>query len=468
MSRTLFLALTASLALACGKSDTQPASFHITGTAPTGALNGLTVAGSRTVTHVMAVNPQTASPDRVVDAVASDGHFDLQVTAGRPYVLVFIDSTQRGTDMIVGIFKADTLDTVAPVHTDGTLDLKNVGIDPNHRVASAGISYDALLTQLGLSADAALTLGAVDDLSLRLANPDIDGDGQIDALAAGQTYWVDFHVRTENMRIGGVNGAEATVADIVGKYLDASGANAGYTAFNLASIYANSPTAFDGATYVANGSLSNGGGFTATQSGGSTPDSPSSYSGSPYSDRQQWGPDYNLASVQMPGSGGAPARLVYSLAGGKALTFPNVITRTQTELESVGTVVPFLKINTTDGTPVSVITSVDYTFMKRTSATEWVAATDEEVGLIVNDNGAFVNFYLGSKSTPASFKLPRQASGSVTWSASNTTGSGASATQIAQAKPSDICSMAISYDDKLGLRMFAGNVAPVSGTTPCN
>ena len=43
----------------------------------------------------------------------------------------------------------------------------------------------------------------------------------------------------------------------------------------------------------------------------------------------------------------------------------------------------------------------------------------------------------------------------------------ASADQINNAKPSDICAMAISYDDKLGLRIFAGNVDPVPGVAPC-
>src|SRR6185437_15821990 len=65
---------------------------------------------TRTVTHVMAVNPQTASPERTVSAVDSQGNFSLSVPGGRPYVVVFIDSTQVGTNMIVGIFKAESLD----------------------------------------------------------------------------------------------------------------------------------------------------------------------------------------------------------------------------------------------------------------------------------------------------------------------------------------------------------------------
>ncbi len=83
--------------------------------------------------------------------------------------------------------------------------------------------------------------------------------------------------------------------------------------------------------------------------------------------------------------------------------------------------------------------------------------------------GAYVGFYLGSKSTGAAFKLGLQAAGEVEWNLANAmaAGSSASADQITNATPGAICSMAISYDDKLGLRIFAGNVQPMAGVTVC-
>src|SRR4051812_25726418 len=51
---------------------------------------------SRRITHVMAVDPESASPNRVLASVGSDGHFSLDVNFGHPYVLVFVDASARG------------------------------------------------------------------------------------------------------------------------------------------------------------------------------------------------------------------------------------------------------------------------------------------------------------------------------------------------------------------------------------
>src|SRR5436309_1497687 len=71
---------------------------------------------ARTITHVMAVDPESAVAERSIAAVGADGKFSLEVQSGRPYVLVFIDSTAVGAHMVVAIFRARTLDTLAPMH----------------------------------------------------------------------------------------------------------------------------------------------------------------------------------------------------------------------------------------------------------------------------------------------------------------------------------------------------------------
>jgi hypothetical protein len=50
--------------------------------------------------------------------------------------------------------------------------------------------------------------------------------------------------------------------------------------------------------------------------------------------------------------------------------------------------------------------------------------------------------------------MPRQPAGTVPW-----TGPAIS--------PDEICSMALSYDDKLGLRLFVGGVEANEGTPTC-
>src|SRR5580765_293993 len=71
-------------------------------------------APERQITHVMAVDPETASPHRSIAQVGGDGSFTLTVEAGRPYVFVLVDSTAIGADMAVAIVRAQTLDTLSP------------------------------------------------------------------------------------------------------------------------------------------------------------------------------------------------------------------------------------------------------------------------------------------------------------------------------------------------------------------
>ena len=97
------------------------------------------------ITHVMAVNPESSAAERTLAAVADDGTFAIEVTPGRPYVLVFIDATQVGEDMVVAIFRAETLDTLAPLADAGEADLGAVAIDPDAAEATAGTSYADLL-----------------------------------------------------------------------------------------------------------------------------------------------------------------------------------------------------------------------------------------------------------------------------------------------------------------------------------
>jgi hypothetical protein len=153
----------------------------------------------------------------------------------------------------------------------------------------------------------------------------------------------------------------------------------------------------------------------------------------------------------MPGSGGTPATLAFTLgATGRTLTFPNVLTRTRGSLAALNTPVPFLRLTTAGGH----IASVDYRWMKRASAGAWIPCTPEELALVVGDAGGFVGISRGTKENRVEITIPRQPSGTIPWTG------GATA-------PADICSMALSYDDKLGLRLFVGGVEANEGTTTC-
>jgi hypothetical protein len=412
-------------------------------------------AAARKVTHVMAVNPESASPDRSIAGVGSDGSFQLAVEVGKPYVFVFVDNTAVGADMVVAMFRARTLDTLSP-QLAGHLAVGDVMVDPGSQTASLGISYDDLLSGLGLSAAAAEYLGSVDDLSLRYANPDIDGDGKID-LEQDRRYGLDFHVRS-NLRLGASTGRNLTVADLTDQFAAESGPSVATPVYNLTSAYVLYPSSLDPTQYVSpqggpNVGLQNGGGFTITHTDGTTPAQPSSFSGLGFGDTSAWGPDYNFEAspdLELPGSGGSPATFAYTLGAiGRTLTFTNVVTRTRASLTESGELAIFVRLVTANGH----YASIDYKWMKRRSASSWVPATAEEITLTISGDGGHLSFHRApSWHNEFGTVIPAQPSGSIPW-AWTTTG------------PDDVCGLAVSYDDKLGLRHFIGGAEPNPGVT---
>lgn len=183
---------------ACGheSTTTDDATFH-------GSVG-------QAVTHVMAVSPVAGDLVKVV-APTVDGVFSVDVEPGRPWALVFLDANLRGSDMVHGILRADTLDTFVPT-AGGDIDLGQVSID-NREATMAGSSED-LDYALGVSRRTLATLGGIDDIALRYANPDVDGDGVIDTVHAQLGIHAEYTVRA--------SGRDATAADFVGNAVNIS------------------------------------------------------------------------------------------------------------------------------------------------------------------------------------------------------------------------------------------------------
>ena len=250
-----------------------------------------------------------------------------------------------------------------------------------------------MIAALGLDPSAAEYLGSVDDLSLRYANPDIDGDGMID-LVEGHQFGIDFHVRS-NMRRGSAAGANFTVADMTDQFFPDSGADVATPVFNLTSAYAMYPTAMDATSYIDSSQppqlLENGAAYTVTLADGTTPAANTSFSGvggAVAGPMSSWGADYQLegSDLELPGSGGSPATLAYTLgARGTTLTFTNVVTRTKASLTADGTLSIFTRLNTTAG----MVASIDYIWMKR-AAGAWVPATADEIALVIGSAGGYI------------------------------------------------------------------------------
>ena len=411
-------------------------------------------ASDRAITHVMAVDPETASPQRTLAAVGTDGSFELAVKPGTPYVLVFVDDTAVGADMVVGIFRAGTLDSIAP-QLAGHLELGDVSVDPTTQTATSGVPYDDLLASLGLTAAGAEYLGSIDDLSLRYANPDIDGNGVID-LVENHSFALTFVVGS-TLHSGSSAGRILTIDDITDTFLADSGSDVATPVFDQTFVYAEYPSSFDNTEYVAAGSpaasLLNGGVYAATE-GDDTPAAPCSGYSSTIAGTGTvgWGAIYDFdddPGLELPGSSGGPATLAFTLGGiATTLTFANVVTPTHESLADAGTLAVFLRLDTTAGQ----YTSIDYRWMKRASATSWLPATAEEIALAISSDGAFVGFqHVGTTMGPG-FAIPAQPSGTIAWD------------QVATG-PDDICAMAVSYDDKLGLQHFIGAVLPNPGVS---
>jgi hypothetical protein len=458
----LALALSLFLVPACGMTDPPGGDGDGARTALSGriasvgaahTLRGVAPAEPRTITHVMAIDPEAAAPRRTLAVVGADGAWTLEIDAGRPYALVFLDDQAIGPAMVVAVVRAGSLDTLSP-QLAAHLDLGDMAVDPDAQTAAIGISYDALLAGLGISADAAELLGAVDDLSLRYANPDIDGDGVIDLLQE-RSYAIDFHVRA-NLFLPGSD-RPIIVDDITDQFVAESGEGAAIPAYNLTSIYVEYPAAMDGADYVAFGppglQLQNGAAFSATLADGSAAAANTSFSPLAFGDLRGWGPDYNFESdpaLELPGSSGMPATLAYTLGSiGRTLTFTNVVTRPRAALAESGTLAIFVRLVTgTDGT----YGAIDYKWMKRDGAA-WVPATAEEIVLTISGDGGHISFRPAGQPDFGA-QIPTDPAGTLAWPGP-------------AMLPDELCGVAVSYDDTLGLRHFIGGAAPNPAAT-CN
>ncbi|MGE3758352.1 MAG: hypothetical protein AB7H97_11380, partial [Pseudobdellovibrionaceae bacterium] len=244
---------------------------------------------AKTITHIMAVSPSTATSTRYVSAVASDGTFTLSIDSGKPWLIVFVaqDGTLTGPDMIAGIVRvaANNLDTL-PLAQAGAVELGDVTVDGATATATPSTSVSDLLTTLGVTTDEASFIGNMDDLALRLANPDIDGNGMIDA-SEDKTFMLDWHVRANTK----LNGNDLLITDVENTFADPANLTLTWT---LGSAYATYPKTYDDVIYHGNSgvdlSLQNGGGFSVT----GTAVAATSYSGGGWGSWSSFGADYNM------------------------------------------------------------------------------------------------------------------------------------------------------------------------------
>lgn len=388
---------------------------------------------------------------------------------GSPWIITYVNGGATGAGMVISRFGSETLDTLAP---DGdstkTLDLGTVTPVAGAR-AQSDASYASVLEATGLSSSAAQTLGAIDTVSLRNSNPDIDNSGTFDA-TEGKTFTLDFHNRFSWTTVGStaqinhtefknkfpedVTGGLTQLGVIYGgtgivpeleKTEFASAPTTYRWKFNFADA-ASAPVQLNNAATC----TAEGGGTTVADGAWCT----QTYTVDPAYSRYQLG-----LEVKTPPEG------TYTLeAGGKTYTWTNV------EVSDFSAGEGFLALmvswtvneNATADNADDRLTGFKYKYMKKDATAGWVAATQEELDLIIKSDSARVGFKVLNTTMSCGWAVPKVPSGEIVFAQTNideACETNPVAAQVSDLKGSGLLwssfyNAGVSYDDKLGMRFF--------------
>ncbi|HET9238239.1 MAG TPA: hypothetical protein VFO10_13345 [Oligoflexus sp.] len=386
-----------------------------------------------------------------------------------PWTLAYVDATKTGADMMVSRFASETLDTIAP--TRGNVGVSMGDVTPVvGGKASTTAAHADILEAISMSADTATTFGAIDDVSLRYINPDIDGDGVLDSpvMAADGSvtgtevrYVLDFHNR---FTINDANGGQVFHTSLKNKFADdvlggLANVNVAYTGTGIIpelekSTFSAAPSTYkwkfeSALTMPASvcSELPSGG----TLAAGSW--CTHSYTVNPNYDRYQLGQEVALPPV---------GKYVLD-AGEKVFTWTDV--KVSDFSAGMGFVILLVKYNTDDkgtaDTSDDVMSSISYKYLKKT-ATGWTAATEAELKLLIKGTGGHLSLKFDNDALNCGLEIPKTPTGTVdlkTANISSNTTSNAMTTLINELKAGTVTfsrfsSGAASYDDKLGMRFF--------------
>ncbi|MDB4975787.1 MAG: hypothetical protein JWN48_4128 [Myxococcaceae bacterium] len=405
------------------------------------------------VTHIMAVNPSSANPVRYLAPIADDGSFSIEIDLNKPWIIVLVDSHRVGSDMVAGVLRAADfdLDSLAATRA-GALELGDLSVDPSSGAARATILTSDLLTALGLSEAAARLLGAMDDISLRYVNPDVDGNGKID-VQEGVRYTLDFHLRYSMI----ANGQMVTLKDLLNSFSKETITEARYGLGSAIALW--DPMRF-GSTTAADYRIR----FPMSAGTFQAPPLQGSFAAGEWIDQDSYfytSAGSNTLGISFDQTEPFPVGTYVFEVKGTALTFTEVRTHTLAELNSSDDlIIPFLKVNAPDtacsdwSCPVS---GLDYRWMKHTES-GWTLASEEEIALIIPQQGGFLGFQpSGDPSKRLEYVIPgHPTSGTIPFALPNNRQGGVADAEIAALTVGQLCHLGVSYDDTLGMRIFQG------------
>lgn len=425
---------------------------------PTGPGEGqVTLAGSlaigllrlqdKTPTHVIAMEPESNS--FATAEVNEDGTFELYIDKELNWVVTFVDSTGTGSDMLVSRFGSGELDTIATNSETTDVDLGE--LDTTAEKAGGTIPQGDLLTSLAMSEEASVQYGAVDDVSLRYVNPDIDGDGQIDAVA-GQKLTLDFHNRFNFKK----NGADLAMKDIKNAFppenasLEFSGS--GVMPWFEDSVY-NEPVSAYTWKFSADVSLGTNGGVLCDgyTSGQLLP------ANTACNMEIVAGASNNIPSIELTAAVDGTYELT---AGGKTFTWTNV--KVSDFSAGTGFIALFVRMDVNNDNK---LTGISYKWQRKNGDGTYSLATAEELKLLVSSGGGYVSLKVDGANSGKELgvKLPLEPEGAMTFADAEygeavhlPDGVTEAEVKAGLAWSRVLENPGISYDDKLGMRFFFG------------
>ncbi len=409
--------------LTAGCAADSDGAFHLTGR----------LADPSNVTHIVATNP--ASGERIVidmkDDGLGDGQFDVALPTNGSWIVTFTDSTKVGPEMRVATLQTGGIDAFGSA-TAGSLDFGTVKVSGHY--AHGSTTWESLESALGADRAALVKLGKVDDLALRYSNPDVDGDGKIDALQ-GHNFVLEL-VGTYRMQQDGqdliiqdlVKGVRSPSVNYLGTAIQAAVPREMNMTMKRATVTFQEP-------------------FFGTALGPSTAMIPSDTAiGQPHMKFGELDGNPLVGIVSHPDRQSPRGTYRFGFDADQ-LTFTDVFAPTSDMLaDGSQYAVPFVRITTAKADCISgcEIGGIELSWMRNTSDgwQQTSAPSDARLDIVAKHNGA--RAYLASELGGAT---------AMPWSAMPVAGSGLLRSELSYIATTDLCYVAITYTTALGMKM---------------
>ena len=387
------------------------------------------------VTHVVATNPTTG--ERVVVDLKADGEVDGRFAIALPsgggaWIVTFADANKKGAAMRVATLQTGGLDAFS-TKDGGAMDFGKVSF--SGRYAHGTMTWDRLSTAFGEGQSSLLQRAKFDDLGLRYSNPDIDNNGEIDALE-GHAYRLDINGSVTLQ----TDGRDAVIADLITGLASPSLRYGGTT------IQAEVPD--DMGMNMLSGTVQFEQPFYGTALGTNTPMvEAGARIGQPH---VKFGELLGAKQLGVVAAGlrNAPNGTYRFGFDNGQLTFTDVFTPSIDTLSAGADYsVPFVRIRATNASCVidCDISSIDLEWKRQTSAGWQTVEGPADAHLDILAGMGSKRIYLAANLTDGAT--------SQSWSQMPITNSGILRNELSYITSSDLCYLAVSYTSELGMKM---------------